>query len=111
MPSVVFTGKGMDPLTSKLRSRGEWEALARAKGFYAQNKVDHSTDYLVASRTDTSKAAAARGYGTKVITYDEFEAMLRGQAPIGNHNSGDPFIPPPPVDTKGMEEIEGWGLF
>lgn len=111
MPSVVFTGKGMDPLTSKLRTRGEWEALAHAKGFFPQKKVDRFTDYLVASRTDTSKARDAQAFGTRVITYDQFEAMLRGQAPISTHNSGGPAPVITPVDTTGMEEIEGWGLF
>jgi hypothetical protein len=111
MPSVVFTGKGLDPLTGRQRNRPDWEALARAKGFYPEAKVNRHTDYLVASRTDTSKAAAARQFGTKVITYDEFERLLRGQAPVTTHNSGRTFTPPPPIDTAGMEDIPGWGLF
>jgi hypothetical protein len=111
MPNVVFTGKGMDPLTGKLRVRDDWENLAQAKGFYAQKKVDHSTDYLVASRTDTTKAAAAQRCGTKVITYDEFEAMLRGKAAVTTHNSGRAFVPITPIDTTELEDIPGWGLF
>jgi hypothetical protein len=111
MPSVVFTGKGIDPLTNKLRTRPEWEALAAAKGFYAQKKVDGSTDYLVASRSDTTKADSARRFGTKVITYQDFERMLRGQAPVTTHNSRRAFVPPKPVDTTGMENIPGWGMF
>lgn len=113
MASVVFTGKGLDPLTGKLRVRGDWCALARAKGFHAyeKDKVDRHTDYLVASRTDTSKADAARMFGTQVITYGEFERMLRGQAPVSTHNSGATFVPPPPIDTAGMEDIPGWGVF
>ena len=111
MSNVVFTGKGMDPLTGKLRIRDEWEALAQAKGFYPQKKVDRNTDYLVASRTDTTKAAAARNFGTQVITYQDFEQMLRGQAPVSTHNSGRAFVPPKPIDTSEMEHIEGWGMF
>jgi hypothetical protein len=111
MPSVVFTGKGLDPLTQKLRTRDEWSALARAKGFYPEAKVTRFTDYLVASRTDTTKASAAMDFGTKVITYGEFERMLRGQASVTTHNSGRTFVPPPPVDTTGMENIPGWGSF
>jgi hypothetical protein len=111
MAGVVFTGKGIDPLTGKLRTRPEWEALAAAKGFYADKKVSYGTDYLVASRTDTTKAEAARQFGTKVITYGEFERMLRGQAPVTTHNSGRTFTPPPPMDMTGMEDIPGWGAF
>lgn len=111
MPSVVFTGKGMDPLTSKLRTRSEWETLAHAKGFYAQNKVNVLTDYLVASRRDTSKARDALAYGVKVITYDEFEAMLRGKMEVTAHNSGGSVPVFTPIDTTGMEEIDGWGMF
>lgn len=111
MSSIVFTGKGLDPLTGRLRTRDEWTALASAKGFYAQKKVDGSTDYLVASRTDTTKAAAARDYGTQVITYEEFEQMLRGRIPVSTHNSGRAFVPPKPIDTSAMEDIPGWGMF
>jgi hypothetical protein len=65
----------------------------------------------VASRDDTHKAIAAVAHGTKVITYNEFERMLRGQAPVTTHNSGRTFVPPKPVDTAGMEDIPGWGMF
>lgn len=107
--SVVFTGKGIDPATGKLRLRDDWCALARAKGFYAhpKDKVDYGTTYLVASRDDTTKAMAAREYGTKVISYNQFYAMCKGaDAPVSFNVS-----PPPPLDTAGMEEIDGWGIF
>ncbi|MBU6428539.1 MAG: hypothetical protein KGR26_06000 [Cyanobacteria bacterium REEB65] len=111
MPTVVFTGKGIDPATQRLRTRKEWTDLAYAKGFQPADKIGRFTDYLVASRHDTSKADDARRYGIKVITYEEFEAMLRGHAPISTHNSGGPALVIEPVDTTGMEEIEGWGSF
>ena len=111
MPSIVFTGKGLDPLTGKLRTRDEWSALARAKGFHAEKKVSPWTDYLVASRSDTQKARDAAANRTKVISDQEFEAMLRGKAAVTTHNSGRAFVPPKPIDTAGMEDIPGWGMF
>lgn len=109
MSSIVFTGKGNDPRTGKLRTRPEWESLAQAKGYYAQTKVGPGTDILVASRNDTTKAAAARQYGTRVMSYSDFDAMLRGATvQPGTFNQTKP---PKPIDTTEMEEIPGWGMF
>lgn len=107
--SVVFTGKGIDPGTGKLRVREEWCALARSKGFRAdpKDKVQYGTTYLVASRDDTSKAASAKTYGTQVISYNDFYAMCKGAPAPAAFNTA----PPPPLDTAGMEDVEGWGMF
>jgi len=107
---VVFTGKGIDPATGSLRVRGDWCALARSKGFRAdpKDKVTPSTVYLVASRDDTSKAAAARAFGTQVISYEQFFALCKG---VAIDTSKFDTTPPPPLDTTGMEEVEGWGMF
>lgn len=105
--TVVFTGKGIDPATNKLRVRPDWEALARSKGFTPMDKVKSGTTYLVASRDDTTKASAARAYGTQVISYNDFYAMCKGGAAPARFNAA----PPPPLDTAGMEEIDGWGMF
>lgn len=108
MTTVVFTGKGLDPRSGKLRKRDEWGALANAKGYAVTNKVGHGTDFLVASRDDTTKAAAASQLGVRVISYNDFDAMLRGaQLKPGTFNQA----PPPPLNTDGMEEIPGWGMF
>jgi BRCT domain type II-containing protein len=110
MSTVVFTGKGLDPLTGKLRTRDEWTALANAKGWDVQDKVTVRTDYLVASRSDTKKAEAARYQGTKVISYKTFEQMIRGAIPVEPSLSGRA-PPPKPIDPTEMEHIEGWGKF
>lgn len=109
MSNVVFTGKGLDPRTGALRTRPEWTALAHAKGWGVHDKVRFDTDYLVASRHDTTKAADAAARGTKVITYKEFEHMLRGAIPVVPSMSG--VAPPTPIDTTEMEDIPGWGMF
>jgi hypothetical protein len=111
MSNVVFTGKGLDPHTGKLRTRDEWTALANAKGWHVQPKVGFDTDYLVASRSDTTKAAAARDRGTKVITYEDFNLMIRGAIPVVPSMSGKAPPPVKPIDTTEMEDIPGWGMF
>lgn len=109
LDQVVFTGKGIDPATGKLRTRDDWCALGRAKGFdaYPKNTVSYSTRYLVASRDDTTKAAKARTYGVEVISYEQFYAMCKGAETDTTTFSATPIE----VDTAGMEEIDGWGMF
>jgi NAD-dependent DNA ligase len=107
MSGIVFTGKGIDPRTNNLMARPQWAALGAAKGFYEQKKVTRSTTYLVASRDDTSKASMARNLGVQVISYNDFYAMCKGAAAPTSFNAA----PPPPLDTEGMEEIDGWGMF
>lgn len=106
---VVFTGKGIDPVTGKLRTREDWCALGRAKGFDAdpKNTVSYSTRYLVASRDDTKKAAKARHLGVQVISYNQFYAMCKGVETDNAMFSAAPVE----IDTAGMEEVDGWGIF
>lgn len=108
--SVVFTGRGIDPGTGKLRVREDWCALARSKGFSAhpKDKVDRHTTYLVASEDDTVKARKAREHGTQVISYNDFYAMCKGGAAPASFNAAPP---PAPIDTSAMEHVEGWGMF
>lgn len=74
MKTFCFTGKGLKH--GKLYARAYWAADARACGFEIHDKVHSHTDYLVASRSDTTKAAAARANGTTVISYAQFEQLL-----------------------------------
>lgn len=116
MSSICFTGKGMSGGT--LVTRDIWSARAEARGFNIHDKVHPHTDYLVASRSDTTKAAAARRNGTTVISYAQFEQLLAGQAIRSKFDAGAP--PPDPAKLRealkealdqASVEIEGWGSF
>lgn len=76
MSSVCFTGAGRRH--GKEYVRTFWEADAVASGWQVHDKVFPHTEYLVASRLDTSKAEAARLQGTTVISYAEFVKLLDG---------------------------------
>jgi hypothetical protein len=76
MTTVCFTGAGKRHGTDTF-TREEWEGLARQYGFVTLNKVTRfGCDILVASRSDTSKADAARIMGVRVMSYGEFEQYL-----------------------------------
>jgi hypothetical protein len=109
LPCVVFTGKGIDPRTNKLRTRDEWTALANEKGYLVEDKVGPGVDYLVSSRNDTKKAKAAAFWSVKVISYNDFAAILRGADLADEFDQTAP--PPLSLDMEGMEEIAGWGMF
>lgn len=91
MPSVCFTGRGVAPLGTFV-PRDIWEGYARAMGWDIHDKVHYYTSYLVASRTDTTKAVAARARGATIITYAEFyqryEEWERTQVQSYNGPSG-----------------------
>lgn len=108
--SVCFTGAGTR-LSGEKYTRPMWQNLARQFNFDVHDKVDWGTTYLVASRTDTTKAASARTLGTHVITYADFERMvLAGQTPQAQPRSTSQFFDPPPEITWFVEEerSDGW---
>ncbi|OGO49335.1 MAG: DNA ligase (NAD(+)) LigA [Chloroflexi bacterium RBG_16_68_14] len=58
-------------------SRAEAEARVRSLGGVAGSSVTRSTDYLVAGESPGSKLEKAQQYGTKVLSDEEFMALLR----------------------------------
>lgn len=86
MPSVCFTGRGYNRAGAFIE-RGVWERQAQQAAFTVVQEVTPSTNYLVASRSDTSKANAARrfgdmGYDVRVVTYNEWLDVVQRQTGI-----------------------------
>jgi NAD-dependent DNA ligase len=69
--NIVFTGPAHNA-KGKLVLRADLIVAARKAGFVVQSAVGASTELLVASRTDTRKARAAKARGIKMTTYPEF---------------------------------------
>lgn len=73
MNTIVFTGaatfKGQPVLRKNLIK------FAEDRGLTIKTTVTANTTYLVASRTDTVKAKAAKRLGVNVMTYDDFIDM------------------------------------
>lgn len=113
MPSVCFTGRG--EVDGAFVQRNTLEAMAQAMGWTIHDKVRSDTDYLIASRQDTSKAKAAREFGTKVMPYGWFhQAYCKIAEDIDGNvtgQTGAPVRTAVPVDFTAMEEHEAWGLF
>jgi hypothetical protein len=113
MSSICFTGRGNDSRGFFI-TRDQWERDATARGFTIHDKVYPHTDYLVASRGDTTKAAAAKRNGTTVISYAQFEQLLQGKAIKSRFEANEP-PPDPAALKKAIEEaaqsIDGWGMF
>ena len=57
-------------------SREEISALIEANGGKVSGSVSKNTDFLVAGEKAGSKLAKAQSLGVKVLTEDEFLAML-----------------------------------
>lgn len=68
--TFVFTG------ALQRFTREEAEARVRERGGRAASSVSKKTDYVVAGEAAGSKLAKARSLGVKVITEDEFRALL-----------------------------------
>lgn len=78
MMKVVLTGPAVDGCGKSILRANLIKACKEA-GVEVQPRVSPDTDALVASRTDTVKAAAAKNLGLPVITYPQFIATyLRG---------------------------------
>ncbi len=107
MNTVCFTGRGSNA-RGVFVERGQLIQMAEAAGWQVHDKVYQSTDFLVASRTDTSKAAKAAALGTRVLEYSEFWHMIAsGQV----SKAFEPPVNTTPIDYEAMEKLEGWGLF
>jgi hypothetical protein len=112
MPNVCFTGAGKRHGVGAF-TRIQWRALARSRGWTAQDAVDFSTDYLVASRSDTSKARAARDFGVDVISYARFEALIDTTVDhvtvitsgAGGGGSGPSSVPTNVGSTRPSDEV------
>ena len=63
--------------TLKNYTRSEIEELIRKKGGMVSNSVSKKTDYLILGENPGSKYQKALQLGTKVITEEEFEKMLK----------------------------------
>jgi hypothetical protein len=114
MSSICFTGRGNDS-SGNFITRDVWERQANAAGFSVHDKVYPHTDYLVASRSDTSKAAAARRNGTTVLSYAQFEQLMAKGIVQVRPTASDAPPPDPAVLKRALEEaeqtIDGWGMF
>lgn len=72
MENIVFTGPAFD-LNGQAIPRANLVAACQMTGrFNVQSTVNGATDFLVASRTDTTKAKKAAQRGVTVVTYPEF---------------------------------------
>ncbi|WP_459556884.1 NAD-dependent DNA ligase LigA [Lacunimicrobium album] len=60
--------------------RDEIQDLIRINGAKAGSSVSKNTDYLVAGENAGSKLAKAEQLGVKVLSEDDFEALLKGDA-------------------------------
>ena len=69
--SVCFTGK------LNTMSRSKAAKMAEDAGFEVKNAVNKGLTYLVTNdpNTNSSKGKAAKAFGTKIISEDEFMSM------------------------------------
>ena len=70
--TVVVTG------TLKNYSRGEIKSKLEVLGAKVSGSVSKKTDYVIAGEEAGSKLAKANDLGVKVLTEEEFEAIVRG---------------------------------
>jgi len=112
--NIVFTGRGLDSY-SHPRDRTWWTDLAQGMGHDVQSKVDRTTELLVASRDNTTKALAAKARGIKVMTYYEFHQRMSGTFAPRAEPASIPSAPSPPTvdpDAPKPEDImENWGAW
>lgn len=102
---VCFTGKGMQD--GKLVTRDVWERMAIGRGYSIAANPNQGFDLLVASRHDTSKAVNARARGVRVVSYDDFLAMVGDIAPAAAPPPAKPFK----IDATELESNPLWGTF
>lgn len=106
MSSFVFTGRC--PITppgwDHVPTRDELHLMCGRNGHSAFQAVTNYTGYLVASRTDTIKAARARVFGAQPITYSDFFRMMDhiGMGPV----PADGAVSVGQVLTKASEAAE-----
>ncbi len=74
---IVLTGTPQGQKTRK-----DIESFLRQQGAFIENKISHSTDYLIYGRSNTVKYREAIDKGVKSITYDEyFDLVGSGKTP------------------------------
>jgi DNA ligase (NAD+) len=74
--SFVFTG------ALARRSREEAGAQAASHGGKVANSVSKKTDYVVVGADPGSKFEKAQSLGVRILSEDEFDALLEGKLPI-----------------------------
>lgn len=110
MSVVCFTGRGYN--AGNFVVRDAWIEMASRMGWHYTEDAARAT-YLVASRTDTSKARNARLSGTQVITYDQFLAryrdhLLQGRTATGRTSSSQPNYSNSPMSVPASELGRDW---
>ncbi len=68
-PLVCFTGKSD-------KTRDEWIALARSKGYTFNKAVTKKLSLLVTGGRSSTKSKKAEKYGIEILTYTEFEERV-----------------------------------
>ena len=88
MSSFVFTGRcSMTPIGwDHVPTRPELHLMCGRNGHVALDHVSLGTDYLVASRDNTTKARKARRLGADIISYSDFFSMMSHTGPNGRLN-------------------------
>lgn len=71
-----FTGSSFCFTGAMKNKRPDLEEMVLRLGGEVKNSVTKKLTYLVLADTSTTKAAAAKKYGTKLLTEDEFLAMV-----------------------------------
>lgn len=91
--NVVLTGPAKDGQGNAIVRADLVAALAKV-GISVRSKVDLTTDYLVASRTDTVKAKTAQSLGVEVLTYPQLItlALAQGDFKIEKIGTPDPYV-------------------
>lgn len=82
LEGMVFIFTGTLPV-----KRDEAHAIVEAAGGVPVKSISKKVDYVVAGEKAGSKVAKAEKLGLKVIDYDEFTALLGGEAKQGKTNS------------------------
>ena len=77
---IVFTGAAATKMGAPI-VRADLIKHAETMGYVVAKRVKASTKVLVASRTDTIKAEAARRFGVCVLTYGAFLEQFGGDVP------------------------------
>jgi DNA ligase (NAD+) len=81
-PSGPLAGKTLVVTGTLARyKRDEIESLIAQHGGRATSSVSKNTDYLIAGAEAGSKLAKAQKLGVRVLSEDEFDALLAGNPP------------------------------
>lgn len=93
MQNIVFTGPAID-LNGQAILRASLVAACQFTGrFNVQSAVTATTDFLIASRADTTKAKKALERGVTVLTYPEFISRQLAGIPLKTGYGSQPYKP------------------